>query len=602
MNKSSALALAVILLAGCGGGGGGSVPAASQASTQSKTVAGSVVISIPVASTSTTTQSVTRPVRYPQFVSPAASSVELSVNGGTDINFDVSTTSSLCTTVSGLRNCTLSFSAPASAPTSAGDTFAFLVFSGPNGTGNQLASATKTQPIAAGTAFNFSVALNAAIGTLLIGLVSNNNSTCPAEPTYEGQNIINEGCGGSATVMVTVEDPSGSQITGSAPYAVPINFTTNDPAITASPAQITAPGQAETVTYSGAAFAAGITNLAVISATAGGQVSQANFPIRRSYLYVARAAAQPGASTLPGGGSIAVYPYGASGTTVPLRTISIGLSTPVAVQIDATGNIYVLDNGTAASPIFNPSIVVYPPGAGASTSPSLVIGNMGNGGVTGNQACSSMVFDTNASHLFVACGSITIVFPVPFSGSANALTTFSTEWEDDDAGFASGFAFDPSGNLYLADSSDNAIDIIASPVQNNGPYNGAEDGSHTLNGPPGTSWPASMLPLSEYVDGSGVLYAALVGSPGELAVWNNVPCTNCAPTSIFTGGVFASGEEGGLTLDPAGNAYLVNPTTNVVTEFSRATMTGGSSANPTVLRTLNLAVTPTGAFGMTVGP
>ena len=101
LNKSAAVALAFVLLAGCGGGGGGSssVPAGSHTSTQSKAATGSVVISIPVAST--TTQSLSRTVRYPQFVSPGASSVELSINGGPDTNFDVSATSSLCTTVAG---------------------------------------------------------------------------------------------------------------------------------------------------------------------------------------------------------------------------------------------------------------------------------------------------------------------------------------------------------------------------------------------------------------------------------------------------------------------------------------------------------------------
>ena len=173
MKKLLASVLAAFILSACGGGGGGnSLPAASKSVTQSK-VTGSVVISIPVAST--TTQSLTRAVRYPQFVSPGASSVELSINGGADTNFDVSPTSSLCTTVSGLRNCTLTFSAPAG-----NDTFAFLIFGGPNGTGSQLASATSSQTIAAGAAFNFTVALNAAIGTLLISInASHGTSNCP---------------------------------------------------------------------------------------------------------------------------------------------------------------------------------------------------------------------------------------------------------------------------------------------------------------------------------------------------------------------------------------------------------------------------------------
>ena len=127
------------------------------------------------------------------------------------------------------------------------------------------------------------------------------------------QNTINEGCAGSGSVTVAVEDPSGAAITGSAPYAVPINFTTNDPAITSPERRrstITAPGQTETVSYNGAPFAAGITNQAIITATAGGQTSQTTFPIRRSYLYVAnRQCDTIGIRSLPaGGGNVSVYP------------------------------------------------------------------------------------------------------------------------------------------------------------------------------------------------------------------------------------------------------------------------------------------------------
>ena len=123
MNKRIAIALALFLLAGCGGGGGSSSVPGASAQTQAKSVTGSVVISIPIASAAT--QSSSRTARYPQFVSPNASSVALSINGGANVFFDVSATSSLCTTVSGARNCTLTFGAPVGS-----DTFAFLVFQG----------------------------------------------------------------------------------------------------------------------------------------------------------------------------------------------------------------------------------------------------------------------------------------------------------------------------------------------------------------------------------------------------------------------------------------------------------------------------------------
>jgi hypothetical protein len=611
LNKSAALALALVLLAGCGGGGGGAsaVPGGTQTKSQSK-VTGSVVISIPVAST--TTQSLTRAVRYPQFVSPGASSVELSINGGTDTNFDVSTTSSLCTTVSGLRNCTLSFAAPAG-----NDTFAFLIFAGPNGTGNQLASATSSQTIAAGAAFNFTVALNAAIGTLLISITaSHGSSNCVAEPSYEIQNVINEGCAGSGAVTVAVEDPSGAPITGSAPYAVPINFTTNDPSITASPAQITAPGQTETVSYSGAPFAAGITNQAVITATAGGQTSQTTFPIRRSYLYVANSNDTIGSGSLPtGGGNVSVYPYGASGAGAPLRTYTGGaslLQTPFKPLVDAAGNLYVIDNGIPAGPSsFDPTILVYGPQTttgSISPAPLRQITHLGSIGAT--NGCTDMEFDPTGQFLFVACATQVNVFPISASGIASSA--FSTEFQDDDLSTQTALAFDPSGNLYISDDSLNVIDIVGAPVATTGAFHFVA-GSHQIAAANG-AWPASLDTISMFIDETGALYAPFFflssgsGAPdavAELAIWpgTSLPCSSCAPSATLTGTPFTTHAVVGITLDPEGEAYVVNNTTNAISIFSRASVSGSSASNVTPSRTIiNTAQGAVGPLGMTVGP
>jgi hypothetical protein len=611
MKRSAAVSLALFLLAGCGGGGSGSVPAASKTAAQSK-VTGSVVISIPVAST--TTQSVPRSVRYPQFVSPGASSVELSINGSSNTNFDVSTSSSLCLTNpnTGLRNCTLSFAAPAG-----NDTFVFLIFQGPNGTGSQLASATSSQTIVAGTAFNFTVALNAAIGTLLIQInASHGTSNCVGEPTFEAQNIINEGCAGSGGVTVSVEDPSGAPITGSAPYAVPINFTTNDPSITASPAQITAPGQTETVSYNGAPFAAGITNQAIITATAGGQVSQTTFPIRRSYLYVANSNDPIGSGSLPtGGGNVSVYPYGYSGAGAPLRTYIGGaslLQTPFKPLVDAAGNLYVIDNGTPAGPSsFDPTILVYgPQTATGSISPPPLRQITHLGAIGATNGCTDMEFDPTGQFLFVACATQINVFPISANGTASSV--FSTEFQDDDLATETGLAFDQSGNLYISDDSLNVIDIVGAPVATTGPYHPVA-GSHQIAASSG-AWPASLSVISMVVDESGALYTPFfylssgAGAPdavAELAIWpgTSLPCTNCAPGATLTGTPFTTHAVVAITLDPAGEAYVVNNTTNAVSVFSHASVSGSSASNVTPARTIvNAAQGAVGPIGMTVGP
>lgn len=274
MNARSALLLATFLLAACGGGGGGSsVPAApGGASAPAKTQTGTFVLSIP-------TQASASVVRYPKFVSPSATSVSLTINTGTAQSFDVSPTSPLCTTVAGARNCTLSFIAPLGS-----DTMTFTIYAGANGTGNILATGTSSTTVALGTPFNVTVAMNAAIGLVTANVSLTGVQTCP-NITTQFSGIV-EGCGGSATVTVTAQDPSGQTITGSAPYATPIAFTTSDPTLSASPAQITAPGQSTVVTYSGAAFAPTVTNSVTVTMTISGRDGsnvrrrQAAIPVR----------------------------------------------------------------------------------------------------------------------------------------------------------------------------------------------------------------------------------------------------------------------------------------------------------------------------------
>ena len=603
MKRFVACTLGVLLLAGCGGGGGGgSVPAASKTATQSKAATGSVVISIPLAST---TQSLARPVRYPQFVSPNAASVELSVNGGADTNFDVSPTSSLCVTASNVRNCTLSFGAPAGS-----DTFAFLIFTGANGTGTQLASATTTQSISAGTAFNFTVALNPTVGTIIPTVnLTGNQGNCPnGSANYNG---INEGCGGSVQVTFTVEDPSGATITGTAPFAAPINITTSDPSLSVTPAQITAPGQSATLTYSGAPLAAGVTNTVNVTMTAGGNAGSLTIPVDRSYLYVANSNAAPG-TTPAGGGNIAVYQFGSTGP--PVRTLTGGLSNPVVPILDANDKLWVLDNGPYFGGNSHPYINVYAAGATGSATPIGQITNLV--GVDSNLGCENMAFNPAQTELFVACDDLQIhVFPTNFSGTAVAsslqtVSLYDLGW----SGPPVGMAFDNSGNLYIADPPGDEIgQYVVSALPTSGTYQYIT-GAHYINGGFGP-WPPMVAPLILLVDNAGTLYSSISyvsPTPGaadannQLAIWNTntIPCTNCAPSASLIGGAFATHASEGIMFDFPGNFYVSNPFTNTITEYARATVAGATfdTNNPTVLRTINTGPSPVAPAGMTIGP
>jgi hypothetical protein len=508
-------------------------------------------------------------------------------------------------TISGARNCTLTFGAPAGS-----DTFGFLIFAGPNGTGTQLASATSTQPIAAG--FNFTVALNAAVGTIVLAIpTSHGSQSCPAQPNFAGQNYIAEGCAGTGTISITVDDPSGAAVTGNAPYAAPINLTTNDPSLVLSAPQITAPGQAETVAYSGAPFAAGFTNQAIFTATAGGQSAQTSFPVRRSYLYVANSNDTIGSGSPPGGGgNVSVYTYGVSGGGAPVRTYTGGaslLETPVKPLVDANGNLYVLDIGIPAGPNYDPTILVYgPQTATGSISPPPIrqITHLGTsiGALTG---CTDMIFDPTGQFLVVACGTQINVFPISANGIASSAVAGGTEFEDDSLSFQVALAFDQSGNLYIMDDSLGIVDIVAAPVAMTGAFHFV-NGSHSIAASSG-AWPTSLSAISMFVDNTGALFAPFFFlSPGsgppdnvaELAIWSGttLPCTNCAPAATLTGTPFTVHAVAGVTMDPEGEAYVVNNSTNLISIFSPTAVRGASASNAvpsrTILNTAQGAVGP----------
>ena len=600
MKKLVAFVLATFILSACGGGGGSSNVPGSTAKTQSKSVTGSVVISIPTSASQSSAK-----VRYPQFVSPNASSVELSVNGGADTNFDVSSTSSLCVTASNVRNCTLSFGAPVGS-----DTFAFLIFTGANGTGTQLASASTTQTISAGTAFNFTVALNAAIGTIIPTVnLNGNQGNCPnGNANFNG---INEGCGGSVQVTFTIEDPSGATITGTAPFAAPINITTSDPSVSVTPAQITAPGQGATLSYSGAAFAAGVTNIVNVTMTAGGYTSSLAVPVDRSYLYVANSNA-PAGTPPAGGGNIAVYQFGSTGP--PVRTLTGGLSNPVVPILDANDKLWVLDNGPYFAGNSHPYINIYAAGATGNATPISQITTLV--GVDSNTSCEAMAFNPAQTELFVSCDDDQIhVFPTNFFGSATASSLQTVSLDDDGwSGPPVGMAFDNSGNLYVANPLSNSIgQYVVATLPTSG-ANQSIFGAHYMSGG-FASWPASVSPLILLVDNAGTLYSSIAyynsvaGGPdanNQLAIWNTtaIPCTNCAPSASLTGGVFSTHAPEGIMFDAVGNFYISNPFANTITEYARATMTSATlnTNNPTVLRTINTGASPNAPAGMTIGP
>jgi sugar lactone lactonase YvrE len=253
MSRRWAIVLAAAMLAGCGGGGAGS----SSGVTPGKSPAGLTQRGTLGLSFATQSSGSSSTRRSPAFVSPAAATAAIAFNGGTATSYDVSSTSSLCSTSNGTRTCQLQVIAPVGP----GQSIAVTLMSG--GTSPAiLGQGSNSFDVVAGTPFSVTVGINPAIGAFGgfgVQFNSGNSFTFGTGPT-------------TATVALTFVDAGGAPITGSGNvpnYLVPVTLVSSDPQhVTFSPSTLTTPGQTFTVTYDGSpAVAIPVTLSAMIGTT-----------------------------------------------------------------------------------------------------------------------------------------------------------------------------------------------------------------------------------------------------------------------------------------------------------------------------------------------
>ncbi|MBV8170847.1 MAG: hypothetical protein JO219_02840 [Candidatus Eremiobacteraeota bacterium] len=142
--------IVALLLAGCGGGGGGPGPTVP---TTPPAKMASVTINIDQPSARAKTARI-----RPAYLSPAMQSIAVSVNGQAPVAQSLTTSSANCSTSAstGALTCTIQISAPEGS-----DTFTFITYDGPSGTGHALSENTVVQTVTAGQANTLSVILDA---------------------------------------------------------------------------------------------------------------------------------------------------------------------------------------------------------------------------------------------------------------------------------------------------------------------------------------------------------------------------------------------------------------------------------------------------------
>ena len=258
----------IVLLSACSGGGGSAVSTpAHPAAAAGPATAGTLTLVIPASGAATAAKT-----RTPQFVSPGASSVAVSVNGAADTFFDVSITSPNCTTVAGARNCTLAVTAPAGTPT-----ILVALFDAPNGTGHMIAQGSGEPTVVLGTPFTVTVTMAPLVKFLNTGTV-----------TYASGTSFTIGTAGSATVTLGADDAALQSIPPTATFAVPVLLTSSDPHVTITPASWTSPSQPISLAYDGSSnvagtvtltFTTGGVTLVSLPVTLSGTLSITEFPV-----------------------------------------------------------------------------------------------------------------------------------------------------------------------------------------------------------------------------------------------------------------------------------------------------------------------------------
>jgi sugar lactone lactonase YvrE len=208
-----------------------------------------------------------------------------------------------------------------------------------------------------------------------------------------------------------------------------------------------------------------------------------------------------------------------------------GLNAPDDIAVDASGNVYIVDND-------NSRLLKEAYSAGAYTQSVLF---------TGLNSPKGVAID-GAGNIYLALTGADEVVKETLSGTSYTQTTIGSGFSSPD-----GVAVDGSGNVYIADSGGN--EVFKETLSNGSYIQSAEIGSGLNN------------PWRVVVDGSGNLYVADTG--------NNQIVKETPSGGSYTQSTIATGlnQPHGLTLDANTNLYIADTNNN---QIVKETLSGSS--------------------------
>ena len=247
-----------------------------------------------------------------------------------------------------------------------------------------------------------------------------------------------------------------------------------------------------------------------------------------------------------------MYPSASNGDTRPITKLDgdTGVVAPTGVALDASGRIYVANDGAAVGNPAQDDVSVYPAGSNANVSPVGSISNLSSPQAIA-VAPDGTMYIANGTAGFQQHGTISII-PPSLVGTAKVRMIGATSANDvTELNDPIGLAVDHDGNLYVVGGSD-SVAIYGPRADGNIPPTRTISGAKSrLKSPVGIALDAAgKIYVTNDQAGAGYSYSITIypaGSSGEVA-----------PIAVISGSNTDLQFPQGIAVDTDGKIYVAN--------------------------------------------